>query len=94
MKSDVIKLKRMLIAPGGECASCPMSDNELYELLCESSGNINAAAYKACIRLSKNSSLSLADGTAAPDQSEYWRRLALLYRPNVSGCIGRSDNVL
>lgn len=84
----------MIKMPGCECAKCPLSDDELYELLCESSGNINAAAYKACIRLSKNSSLTLADGTAAPDQSEYWRRLALLYRPNASGCIGRSDDVL
>lgn len=94
MNNALIRLRRILKAPGCENAPCVMSDKELATLLYECGGNVEAAAYRACIKLSGDSSYTLPDGTKTPDNSSYWLRTALLYRPNRTGCRRRADDVV
>ncbi|MCL2486906.1 MAG: hypothetical protein FWE86_04830 [Oscillospiraceae bacterium] len=83
-------LKKMLTVPGG-CPQCPVSDAELCGLL-DKYGEVRAAAYAACVRLSESTSMRLPGGGATPDQSGYWLRLARLYRPDYSRHVGRADD--
>ncbi|MBE6765576.1 MAG: hypothetical protein IJP10_00710 [Clostridia bacterium] len=71
-----------------------MSDKELSDLLSECRGDVEAAAYRACIKLSRDSSYTMPDGTKTPDQSGYWLRTALLYRPSMTGCARRADDAV
>ena len=88
MNQNIKKLKKMLTPPGG-CPSCPICDSELLNLI-KGHGDLRAAAYAACIRLSESTAVRFSGGTA-PEQSGYWLRLARLYRPDYSGHIGRAD---
>lgn len=88
--NDIAELRAMLTPPLG-CGECPLDSAELGMLL-DRNDDVLSAAYEGCVRLAEGSALKLPDGTQAPDQSGYWRRLAALYRPNHGRNIARDDH--
>lgn len=90
-KTDIQKLRAMLGSPpgSGEC-ECGLSDGQLGSIL-ERYPCYELAAYHACLLMAQNDGIRLADGTVMPDQSEYWLRLALTFRPCASGTVRRAD---
>lgn len=59
------------------------SDTEIKYHLERAGGDVNIAAYRLLLIKAENSTLQIS-GLNLPDTSDYWRRLALLYRPNAS----------
>lgn len=74
---------------GGEC-ECTLSDCQLGALL-ERYPCYELAAYHACMLMAQNDGMRLPDGTVTPDQSGYWLRMALTFRPCASGSVRRAD---
>ena len=88
---DIARLRGMLEPAGCAGGGVALSDGALGALLDEYPC-FELAAYHACLRLSQNTELRLADGTAAPSQENYWRRMAAVFRPQRGGCIKRADD--
>ena len=86
---DLQKLRALLGSPGGECGY-PLNDATLTALL-EKYPCYELAAYQACLLMARSDAVRLPDGTATPDQSGYWKRLALTFRPNRGGTVCRAD---
>ena len=82
----------MLNAVDCENCGCFLSDDQLGTLLtvypC-----FELAAYHACILMAQRTDLRLSDGTSTPDQSVYWLRCALCFRPDGCRTLRRADEV-
>ena len=90
MKNGNIQHLRAMLDTAGECAVCTLSDLTLGELL-KRYPCYELAAYRACILLSQEGAMRLADGTATPSQSRYWLRRAADFRPNTGRALRRAD---
>lgn len=79
-----------------EC-DCPcasgFTDAALLMLLEKHDGDLRAASYEGLLLKAEDNSLSLPDGLQLDDNSNYWLRLASLYRPTVARNIPRADEV-
>lgn len=84
-----------------QCEGCPgatpistrtMSDEQLLAFLACEDWDVKRTAYKVLIYKSKASDIALSSGLKLPDQSEYYRRLARMYRPNAGGTLARADD--
>lgn len=62
------------------------SNEDLQYILDSANGDLNLAAYRALIKKSENSALSLP-GLTTMDSSKHYLRLAQQYRPNNSGIL-------
>ena len=84
-------------SPSGEGCECPgragFSDAELLTLLEKHRGDLNAASYEGLLLKARSDSIRLPDGLELPDGSDYWLRLARMYRPARTGLISRIDEV-
>lgn len=74
----------------GECVCCAVPQQELFNLLEECGGDVDAASYKACLRLAECTALKTPE-IESESSREYWLSLARLYRPNRGGSVIRSD---
>ena len=74
------------------CAS-GFTDAALLMLLEKHDGDLRAASYEGLLLKAEDNSLSLPDGLQLDDNSNYWLRLASLYRPTVARNIPRADEV-
>lgn len=63
------------------------TENELTFHLNQAEGDLRLAAYRLLLIKAENSTLTLS-GMTLPDTSDYWRRLAHLYRPNGTCVMG------
>ena len=86
------KLKKMLSTVDCENCGCFLTDGQLSDLLTQYPC-YELAAYHACILMAQRTDLRLSDGTSVPDQSSYWLRCALRFRPNSSRPLTRADEV-
>ena len=81
-------------AADSEC-DCPcalgFTDAELLGLLEKHGGDLRAASYEGLLLKAEDTSLSLPDGLQLSDNSQYWLRLASLYRPIRTKNIPRAD---
>lgn len=83
----------MLELPGCSGADkCFLTDEQLLILL-ELYPCYELAAYHACLMMAQRTDMRLSDGTDTPDQSVYWLRRALSFRPNGGGILRRADEV-
>ena len=82
----------MLNAADCENCGCFLSDDQLDDLLTRFPC-YELAAYHACIMMAQRTDLRLSDGTTTPDQSGYWLRCALTFRPGGSRALCRADEV-
>lgn len=57
------------------------SDSEIEYQLTQSHDNVDEAAYRLCIIKAEKCPLSIS-GLTLSDSSEYWLRLAAMYRPS------------
>lgn len=62
-------------------------DAELEQQLSLANGDVETAAYNCLIIKSEDCSLSVS-GLSLPDSSEYWLRLAAMYRPCRTKIVG------
>ena len=92
LNDSVIKLKRMLGTVDCEGCGCFLTDEQLCCLLTQYPC-FELAAYHACILMAQRTDLKLSDGSSVPDQSSYWLRCALRFRPNSSRPLIRADEV-
>lgn len=65
------------------------SDDELQFYLDRNNGDIDTTAYQCLLIKAENTTLSLS-GLSTADSSQYFRRLANMYRPSNSGTLGGS----
>ena len=83
-------------AADSEC-DCPcasgFTDAALLMLLQKHGGDLRAASYEGLLLKAEDNSLTLPDGLQLSDNSNYWLRLASLYRPTVARNIPRADEV-
>lgn len=63
-----------------------LSETELAYLL-ESSDSLDEAVYRGAIMKSENTTLQIS-GMSTADTSNYFLRIAAMYRPNNSGTLG------
>ena len=93
-KTDKVLILEAILRRGGT-SCCPAGESDLYAwlsaLLEQCGGNINRAAYTACLSLAKETGLRLPDGTTLPNDAPYWMRLARVYRPSASKTLPRAD---
>lgn len=90
---NITKLRTMLELPGcSEAGKCFLTDEQLLALL-ERYPCYELAAYHACIIMAQRTDMRLSDGTDIPDQSAYWLRRALSFRPKMGGQVRRADEV-
>lgn len=88
----VSRLRRLLGSADCENCGCFLTDEQLSALLTQYPC-YELAAYHACLLMAQRTDLRLPDGTSTPDQSAYWLRCALSFRPNVSRPLARADEV-
>jgi len=92
--TDVLtaKLRSMLNVSEGEGCTCFLSNEILSDLiaryLC-----LELAAYHACILMAQRTDMKMSDGTTIPDQSGYWLRRAMEFRPYSGRQLRRADEV-
>ena len=72
------------------CAS-GFTDAALLTLLEKHDGDLRAASYEGLLLKAEDTSLTLPDGLQLSDNSNYWLRLASLYRPIRTKNIPRAD---
>lgn len=90
---NITKLRRMIELPGcSEAGKCFLTDEQLLTLL-ELYPCYELAAYHACLMMAQRTDMRLSDGTDIPDQSVYWLRRAISFRPNSGGSLCRADEV-
>ena len=81
-------------AADSEC-DCPcasgFTDAALLMLLEKHDGDLRAASYEGLLLKAEDTSLSLPDGLQLAGNSNYWLRLASLYRPIRTKNIPRAD---
>ena len=74
-----------------DCGCAAFSEDDLLRLLQKHGGNVNAASYEGLIIKAQRDGVSLPDGLELPDGSNYWLRLARLYRPAVCRHLPRAE---
>ncbi len=89
--AEKLEVLRSRLSPlQGECVCCAMPQQELFNLLQECGGDVDAASYKACLRLAECTALKTPE-IETESMREYWLSLARLYRPNRNCAMVRSD---
>lgn len=86
------KLRSMLNLPSGEGCTCFLT-NEVLEGLLERYPCLELAAYHACLVMAQRTDMKMTDGTSVPDQSGYWLRRAMQFRPYAGKALCRADEV-
>lgn len=90
---NITRLRRLLELPGCPAAGkCFLTDEQLITLL-EMYPCYELAAYHACLMMAQRTDMRLSDGTDIPDQSLYWLRRAIAFRPNGGSSLRRADEV-
>lgn len=62
-------------------------DSEVEQQISLAGGDLDTATYNLAILKSQNCSLSLS-GLSLPDSSQYWLRVASMYRPSQTTIVG------
>ena len=79
--------------PGGSPISTrTMTDEQLLAFLAANGWKLRKTAYQVLIHKSRASDIALSSGFRLPDQSEYYLRLARMYRINSGGMLHRADD--
>ena len=103
LKTLVLEDDQAVLLPPCEaaCPDCPgstpistrtMTDEQLIAFLQTNRWNVKKTAYQVLIYKSEASDIALSSGLRLPDQSEYYKRLARMYRPNRGGTLLRADD--
>lgn len=89
--SEKLELLRSRLYPmQGECDCGGISQQELWGLLDECGGDVDKAAYHACLRLAECTALDTPE-LKTESSRDYWLSLARLYRPNKTRSLSRAD---
>lgn len=88
----IAKLRNMLNVSEGEGCSCFLSNEMLGELI-DRYPCLELAAYQACLLMAQRTDMKMSDGTTIPDQSGYWLRRAMGFRPYSGRILRRADEV-
>ncbi len=91
-ETTVARLRSMLNVSAGEGCSCFLSDEMLSELI-DRYPCLELAAYHACLLMAQRTDMKMSDGTTIPDQSGYWLRRAVGFRPYSGRILRRADEV-
>lgn len=62
-------------------------DSEIEKQISLAGGDLDTATYNLAILKSQNCSLSIS-GLSLPDSSQYWLRVAQMYRPSQTTIVG------
>lgn len=62
-------------------------DSEIEKQISLAGGDLDTATYNLAIMKSQNCSLAIS-GLTLPDSSQYWLRIAMMYRPSSTKIVG------
>lgn len=89
--TEKLGLLRSRLSPmQGECSSEALSQQELFDLLMQCGGDVDAASYRACLRLAEYTAIETPE-LKTESSRDYWLSLARLYRPNKNRSLTRAD---
>lgn len=91
-EENITKLRNLLNTTQDTGCSCFLGDNALGELI-DRYPCLELAAYQACLLMAQRTDMKLSDGTSIPDQSGYWLRRAMSFRPYSGRVLSRADEV-